>query len=105
MRKTNAIRGLVFSSAWRVLLYHGHVYEGISCPIKPSHSHRSLHAAIHFIAFAVRIHIRTNGITLVLILCARIFVAFAFVIRIIHKGNLSLIRYVMRVMRKRHDYA
>ena len=34
-------------------------------------------AVIHFVVFAVRIHIRMNGITPILILCAQFFVAFA----------------------------
>ena len=73
--------------ARRLLLCGSHAYEGISGPIKHSHSHRSLHAAIQLVVFAVCI--RMNGITHVLILCARIFVAFVIHIRIAHKWNLS----------------
>ena len=83
---TNAIRGLAwcfFPLCARVLLCDGPVYEGDSSLIKHLHSHQSLHAAIHFVAFAVRI--RMNGITPIQIICDQIFVAFTFVIRITNK--------------------
>ena len=66
-----------------VLLCCGPLYEGISCPTKHSHSHHSLHALFHFVACTVRIRIRMNGIT-------HSHSSFAFVIRIMHKWNLSL---------------
>ena len=58
-----------FPCARHVLLYSGPVYEGISRPAKHSHSDWSLHVAIHFVTFAVHIHIPMNGITPILILC------------------------------------
>ena len=63
-----------FPSMRCVLLCGGTVYEGISRPIKYSHSDQSLHAMINCLAFAVYIRIRTNGIGPILILCAQSFV-------------------------------
>ena len=60
-----------FSSMCCALLCSSPVYEGVSRPIKHLHSHRWLHAVIQFVAFAVRIRIRMNGITPILILCFR----------------------------------
>ena len=74
MRMTNSIRDQCsFSTKWHVLLCHGPAFEGISRPIKHSLSHRSLQAAIHFVAFVVHIRIRTNRITPVLIPCTQFF--------------------------------
>ena len=113
-----------------VLLCSGSVYEGTSRPIKHSHSHRSLHAVIHFVVvaactciliyesttmsgFSVRwniriqtnllpavihvvtfaVHIQTYGSTSMLILCFQyLFVAFAFISRIMYKWNFNIKR-------------
>ena len=78
---------VVFPCGRHVLLCSSPVYEGISSPTKHSHSDQSLQVAVHFVVIILRIH--TNGSTPILILCFRFFVAFAFVIRIMHKWNLS----------------
>ena len=85
-----------FPAIQHVLLCSGSVYDGISRPIKHSHSEWSLHAAVYFVIITVRTCIRTFGNTPIVILCFQIFVTFAFIIciHIMHKWNLSLIQYV-----------
>ena len=82
-----------FPSTQHVLLCCDSVYEGISRPIKHSHSDRSQ----RFILSDLQtIRIQTNGITPILILCARLFVTFAFIIHncSTHKWNLSFMTYI-----------
>ena len=83
-----------FLTVWPLLICSGSMHEGISSPIKHSHSDWSLHSASHFVIDAVRVRIQMHGNTTMLILCFRFFVAFAFVIHIrtMHKWNLSLIK-------------